>query len=57
MADSGGADPRRHQFPGPWSDRCGIAVAVVDYGLCPTLTIDEITAQLRKRTGLVVACG
>ena len=26
----------------------GIAVAVVDYGLCPTLTIDEITAQLRN---------
>jgi arylformamidase len=38
---------REHSFVAPALSRAGIAVVVVNYALCPVVTIDEIVRQVR----------
>lgn len=38
---------REHSFVAPALNRAGIAVVVVNYALCPVVTLDEIVRQIR----------
>jgi arylformamidase len=38
---------RDHAFVGPWLTRAGFTAVIVNYELCPRVTIDEIVRQVR----------